>query len=242
MFLSQLLLNIRSLDVRHDLRDPYEMHRTLWRGFPSLRRDGHGACLDRILFRVDTGDRYDTTTVLVQSDLEPDWSKLPVGYLRREAASKPLPLEFAQGQRLRFRLRANPTKRLREASVGPDGQPIDKKFAGKRVALQREEDQIGWLLRKAENGGFAIPGQWVEVDDPEIAGKKRQLPNFRVDALPEAPIRWGFRKVEPLGTCAAVRFEGVLLVTDPARFAATLADGVGAAKGFGFGLLSVAPA
>jgi CRISPR system Cascade subunit CasE len=38
----------------------------------------------------------------------------------------------------------------------------------------------------------------------------------------------------------AVLFEGTLTVTDPALFAEALASGFGAAKGFGFGLLSVA--
>jgi CRISPR system Cascade subunit CasE len=36
-----------------------------------------------------------------------------------------------------------------------------------------------------------------------------------------------------------VRFDGRLTVLDSARFAETLAAGVGRAKGFGFGLLSV---
>ena len=40
----------------------------------------------------------------------------------------------------------------------------------------------------------------------------------------------------------AVKFEGELVVTDPTRFAETLKNGIGSAKGFGFGLLSVARA
>jgi CRISPR system Cascade subunit CasE len=39
-----------------------------------------------------------------------------------------------------------------------------------------------------------------------------------------------------------VRYEGILQVTDCARFLAALAAGIGPAKGFGFGLLSVAKA
>ena len=37
----------------------------------------------------------------------------------------------------------------------------------------------------------------------------------------------------------AVRFEGVLRVVEPALLVAALENGVGSAKGFGFGLLSV---
>ena len=38
----------------------------------------------------------------------------------------------------------------------------------------------------------------------------------------------------------AVRFEGVLQVVDPVAFQQTLRRGIGSAKGFGFGLLSIA--
>ena len=41
-------------------------------------------------------------------------------------------------------------------------------------------------------------------------------------------------------THQAVRFEGVLQVVDPVAFQQTLRCGIGSAKGFGFGLLSLA--
>lgn len=43
-------------------------------------------------------------------------------------------------------------------------------------------------------------------------------------------------KVTHLG----VQFDGLLQVVDPARLLETIRDGVGSAKGFGYGLLSVA--
>jgi hypothetical protein len=48
-----------------------------------------------------------------------------------------------------FRLRANPTKRTGRSAPAPDR-------VGKRVGLWREADQEGWLLRKAEAGGFRV--------------------------------------------------------------------------------------
>jgi CRISPR system Cascade subunit CasE len=41
-------------------------------------------------------------------------------------------------------------------------------------------------------------------------------------------------------THLAVQFDGVLEVTDPAKFLETVRQGIGSAKGFGFGLLSLA--
>jgi CRISPR-associated protein Cas6/Cse3/CasE subtype I-E len=49
------------------------------------------------------------------------------------------------------------------------------------------------------------------------------------------------RGVVGLVTHVGVRFDGLLTVVDPVRFVQTLETGVGSAKGFGFGLLSIAP-
>jgi CRISPR system Cascade subunit CasE len=40
----------------------------------------------------------------------------------------------------------------------------------------------------------------------------------------------------------SVQFDGVLRVTDAQKLTETIARGVGSGKGFGFGLLSLAPA
>lgn len=42
-------------------------------------------------------------------------------------------------------------------------------------------------------------------------------------------------------TLFAVLFEGVLQVTDPDKLRIAVGAGIGSAKGFGFGLLSLAP-
>src|SRR5262249_23416652 len=99
--------------------------------------------------------------------------------------------------------------------------------------------QLRWLLRKGEGGGFRIPGEWVSANNPQT-GEAMHLPNFRVDVVPEGRDRNGKPGYE--SEFLAVRFEGVLVVTDPETFRATVASGLGSGKAFGFGLLSVAPA
>jgi CRISPR system Cascade subunit CasE len=228
MFLSNLLLNTRDRQGRYDLARPYDMHRTLWRAFP----EGDPG---RVLFRVDT-DRFGAKPViLVQSEFEPEWSKLPVGYVIKSADCKSLALSVVVGQRLRFRLRANPTKR-----VAPKNENLGGVMAGKRIGLTTEADQVRWLLRKGESGGFRIPGQWVEARDPRT-NVNAQIPNFRLDIVPEGRDRNG--KPGHAGEFLAVRFDGLLEVTDPERFVQkSVRHGLGSAKGFGFGLLSLAPA
>ena len=228
MFLSKLSLNPHSLPARRDLARPYEMHRTLMNGYPYPRVEGR--C--DLLFRVEPS-RTGPPVVLVQTRDDPDWSRLPDGYLLGPAPCKPLDLTVRPGQRLRFRLRANPTKR-----VAAKNERLGGVMAGKRVGLDAEVDQIRWLLRKGEVGGFSVPGEWVEARRPET-GEPVRLPNFRVDAIPEGRERGD--KPGHAGDFLAVRFEGVLVVTDPAAFRECVAGGLGSAKAFGFGLLSVAP-
>jgi CRISPR system Cascade subunit CasE len=234
MFLSKLVLNTRNRQARSDLARPYEMHRTLWRAFPD---DDPG----RILFRVDSDRAGAPPAVLVQSDLRPRWERLAerdANYLLAPPDLKEFRPSFAPGQRLRFRLRANPTKKVGSLSktdrLAGEREREDNSKNGRRIALLREEDQIAWLLRKSQAGGFRIPGQWVESENHS------PMPNFRVDVIPEGWVRCGKQGCSD-GRFYAVRFEGLLEVTDPALFLQTITDGVGAAKGFGFGLLSVAP-
>ncbi len=229
MFLSKLTLNLRSSAARHDLARPYEMHRTLMNAYGYPRVD------DRcdLLFRLEPSPTG-PPIVLVQTRDAPDWSALSTGCLLGHAECKPWDPVVAPGQRLRFRLRANPTKR-----VAAKNERLGGVMVGKRVGLVTEADQIRWLVRKGAAGGFRVPGEWVDARHPET-GQPIQLPNFRVDVIPEGRHRND--KPGHAGDFLAVRFEGVLIVTDAEAFRANVAAGVGSGKAFGFGLLSVAPA
>lgn len=138
MFLSRLLLNPRSRQVRREAAEPYELHRTLMRAF------GPREVAGRVLFRLDGPRDGVALVLLVQSQTEPDWSHhvALTHYLCDQPESKQYQPGFATGQRLRFRLRANPTV----------------KRDGKRLGLLTEEKQLGWLTRKGEAGGFRVLG------------------------------------------------------------------------------------
>lgn len=230
MYLSRLALNVNDRRVRRDIASPYELHRTVWRAFPP---NGPG----RVLFRLDPDPSGLHSFVLVQSDLQPDWTQLAekgANYLL-DHELKTFQPSFTPGQRLRFRLRANPTKKVgtwsKAERLATDRNTHTKN--GHRLALLREEEQLTWLLHKAEPGGFRIPGQWIHQSDRKVA-------NFRVEITPEGWLHCG-KHGHNEGRLFSVRFEGLLEVTDPDRFAQTLAEGIGPAKGFGFGLLSLAP-
>ncbi len=249
MFLSRLILDPRSRQVRSELAQPYEMHRTLMRAFERLPSEEETKARERcgVLFRADVDDRRNCVIVYVQSAAKPDWSFLSTlrSYLLADAdrpnrAWKDVTVAYQslqKGQVLSLRLRANPTKRIGKVTKG------DSELKGKRVGLLREEEQIAWLIRKGQERQQGTPGGFEiltkEVEDKN--GGARLVP--RVTVRCEGKQRG--RKKEQDRSCEtthlAVRFDGLLRITDANAFRETLVRGIGPGKAFGFGLLSVAP-
>lgn len=232
LFLSRLMLDLHSRQVRYELTQPYEMHRTLMRAFPQAvsKQTGARAQFD-VLFRADVNETCQRVTVIVQSAAQPDWSELPREYVVDSPESKPFDPPFTVGQRLRFRLRANPTKKIESASKTERLAGVKKN--GKRIGLFQENELVAWLLDKGQHGGFTIPGKWREENGVRI-------PDFRMEVIREGWVRCG-KEGHRDGEIFAVRIDGLLTVTDPVVFRQTLAQGIGPAKAFGFGLLSIAP-
>ena len=213
MYLSRLILNPRSRRVQREIAEPYQMHRSLMRAFP----DDLDPESERVLFRLDVRPCGSELVLLVQSATVPDWSWLAEpsarGYLppmsQPNPAIKPFDLHLAPGQVLAFRLRANPTVKR---TVG------DKK---KRLGLYRETEQMDWLARKAEQGGFRLLSTRA-ANQETISGRLH-----RDDHTHNLNL-------------FAVQFDGLLQVIDPVRLRETVRRGIGSGKGLGFGLLSLA--
>ena len=229
VYLSRLQLNTRDRRVRKDLSDCHAMHRALMSVFPSTATPGEPRAFFGLLYRLES---VPVGHLLVQSQALPDWSALPLEYLatngNRATAVETKRVDdtwqsVETGQRLRFRLRANPTKR-----VGDKDSPA----YGKRVELVREEEQIDWLIRRGTTGGFRLSAVQIQPT----------VPSVRTSAMTKAvghrKDRTGRRERLTFGS---VLFEGALEVTDRSAFLVTLSKGVGPGKAYGFGLLSVAP-
>src|SRR5262249_18851822 len=153
MFLSRLLPNPHCRQARRDLALVYELHRTVLCAFTDKADGGPG----RVLFRVDVPRDSGAAVVLVQSEKPPDWSFLRPDYLPRPAESKPFDPTFIAGQRLAFRLRANPTRKTGTPSKS-DRLAGRAGGNGRRLGLLGEDQQREWLGRKAEAGGFDVLG------------------------------------------------------------------------------------
>lgn len=136
----------------------------------------------------------------------------PENFSIKEIASS-----FLSHQFYCFDLRANPTKCVK--NPGLKGKTSSR---GRRVVLTSVNDLSNWIIRKATTGGFRI----VEEMPLEIG----------------PVVENHFRKKHHQGFHGGVQFRGTLKVTDRAEFKKTYTAGIGSAKGFGFGMLLLAPA
>ena len=265
MYLSHLMIDIgdnpdRPRPGRAWLRNVYHVHQRLCMGFPTAGRkerdpeflqpfdeadfpmlnkakESAGDCRPSFLFRIDASvsDTAPRVMILVQSTEKPDWE-----YAFQNApllAAAPETREynpaFETGNRLRFRVCMNLSRKAQTAKdgtfIGKRSERVDgagrQKSQGKRVAVildgDRDPEQTvrEWFTGKAARAGF------------------------EVDVLRLQSLGWLIGKKPNNGTMKfrSALLEGTLVVTDAAAFSQTLAKGIGSAKAFGFGLLSVKP-
>lgn len=166
----------------------------------------------RLLFRIETTPAG-KTHVLVQSQTPPDWRAFAdFPVLQQPPDYKSVDLQLALGGRYRFRLLANPTAKRRDEA----GRPV-------RLSLFKTEEQEAWLRRKLAGAGAELI---AATSAPQGLQRSRKSTSKDVG----------------LQTHFAVLFEGVLLARVPETLTTAVHNGLGPAKGYGFGLLSLARA
>jgi CRISPR system Cascade subunit CasE len=203
MYLTKLTLDLRSYEVRRDIADAYDMHRTLTRAFVSEDQPEP----PRFLWRLEINRHFlENPVVLVQSRYPADWVFLTQlsHYLQCAAITKDISLDrFVQlNHNYCFRLLANPT--------------ICQEH--KRRPLLRQNDQTDWMKRQADRFGFSIQSLLVSHCDFLNSYSKGN-----------APV-----------SIHRVCFEGTLAVRNVGAVRQALVGGIGHAKAYGCGLLSIA--
>ena len=121
MYVTVMRLNPDSQTAQRDLRDPQALHKTVMSGFPPvLDPERQARAYWGVLHRLEYERRTGRVLLYVQSRVAPDWSILPDDYLVNDGCPNPAakPVEeayrgLAAGRTLRFRLRANPTRKIR---------------------------------------------------------------------------------------------------------------------------------
>lgn len=221
MYLTKLLLNKNSFDVRRDLNDCHQLHTTITTTVLTSKSNSHITTNKRVstqdnqgrlLYRVEENLEDKKIVLLVQTDIEVDWSKLPENYLANRPDNKICkPIDFLykqllEGMQLRFHLRANPTMKSQD----------------KRIPLTKHIELIDWLKRKSSQHGFEVLN--VEVDHTIEIGWRKSGINSQDK-----------KKI----TLNSALFDGNLIITNKESFVDALKQGIGRGKGYGFGLLSV---
>jgi CRISPR system Cascade subunit CasE len=205
------------------------------------------------LFRIDPRPG-NHPIIRVQSSIKPDWDyafKNARHLLAADPECKEYNPHFQEGESWRFRILINLSHkakcthdkqinltRVQNNVLDSFGRP---KSQSKRVALTWNENQnpeeviLDWFQRKANVR--LLPSNQVVNAFSLIRGKVLHLgwvmgwkKNHAADQPADHPIK-----------LRSALIEGELQVINPQAFHRLVAGGIGAAKAFGFGLLSLAP-
>jgi CRISPR system Cascade subunit CasE len=215
MHLTRLEINPRRHSVTPLLASPQRLHAAVLAAFPESREEPPDG---RILWRLDEGS-HDHVLYIV-SPGQPDLTHLvetagrPThGWQTRDY--DPFLNRLQPGQQWAFRLRANPVHNAR---------PADGVSRGKRFAHVTAAQQTSWFRRRAEVNGFSVANG--AAGEPNMLLRARHTVKFD-------------RRGQTVTLTTAV-FEGVLRVEDATALRAALTNGIGPAKGYGCGLLTLA--
>lgn len=223
MYLSRLTLNPRDRVVRSWLGDCHQLHRAIMTGFPHVESDAARAEL-AVLYRVEAPSRDSDIPVLVQSRIAPAWAfETPA-----VRSHPPLPLDsliggVAAGKRYRFRLRANPTRRVHHrATLGPDQRELDTQGNWRDADELADHERTG-VVRRAYT---ELEAAWSVRADGKRIGKRVEL------RREEDRVAWLQRKSRESGfALVTARLEPGIGALQPRDYMATRADPAAAISG-----------
>lgn len=228
--LTRISLNPARRNGRKLLTNPQAMHAAVRASFPPGISEDDA----RVLWRVDVHDHESvlyivgpekpTGAVIVE---QAGWDSRPA----QTADYSRFLASLMKGQRWHFEIVANPTY----------SEPNGKR--GKVKAHVSARHQIDWLYKRAPQAGFALAPR---ADDPCTDEERAR---WVASDAPMVMERWTdvFGKGnEPRGgrnqvRISKVRFAGTLEITDADAIRHALTHGIGRARAYGCGLLTLAP-
>lgn len=220
MYLTRMQINPRRRDAQRLLGSPQAMHAAVMAGFADARPTENG----RVLWRLDTHSNH-RVLLFVVSPEQPDFTHLaeqagwPTTETWETRPYEPLLNSLRAGQRWQFRLTANPVHHGRREGWN-DTKPLA------HVTVKQQEQ---WLIDRAERLGFRLVGS----GEPETGSGEFDL------AVVDRTVR-RFRRGDDRVSIGTATFDGQLEITDAQTLRHTLTFGVGRAKSYGCGLLTLA--
>lgn len=228
MYLTRFRVNTQRVTARRLLSSPQMLHAAVLSSFaepPQQSADG-----PRVLWRLDRNNSTETHLFIVSPD-QPDLTHLveqagwPATGRWQAFEYTPFLSQLGKGDQWAFRLTANPVHSVRRA----DGHPT------KVTAHVTPRHQMQWLLDRQEKAGFTI------VEKPQ---ERRLMEGDVHELIIHNRRQLAFNKkgnAHPVSLATAT-FDGKLEVTDPDALRRTLTCGLGRAKAYGCGLMTLAAA
>lgn len=226
MYLSRVPLGLARLDAIAFASSPYKVHAAVEQAFsPSaVREDERG----RILWRIDEvpGNEHEVWLYVVSPD-KPDFTH--ICNQTALAASPtwvtkdydPVLDRVSEGQLWQFRLKANPVRKV----LVDKGRKERAGVVGTLQGHVTEVQQRAWLMDRVEAHGFRIAQTEEGFERLTVSHRRRER----------------FKRQGNVVTLTTAQYDGILEVTDAEAFRRTLGFGLGRARGFGCGLITIAP-
>ncbi len=228
-------MDIESEIVREErVTDSYSWHKKLWECFPGI--PDRSRVEIGFLSRIDILDGSFRLWVMSKIEpLRPSWCPPD------DFAINNISTTFLSHRYYAFDLKVNPVKTIVQRGLNGETlyRPNGKRKSGKRVPLVQPDELQAWLIRKGQirsldqSTGRDLPGGFQLVKDRPLEIRPMVESYFRKKKLTQEKDQIAFH--------GGVQFRGTLEVTDSDNFAETYHTGIGSAKGFGFGLLLLAP-
>lgn len=229
MYISRVELAVHRIDAMRLVSSPYRLHAAVAASMPVQNESSSET--GRVLWRIDKAPREDALWLYIVSPHRPDLASIAaqtgaLGSCSWAAKDYDSVLQRLQkGQVWQFRLKANPVRKV-YVDRGRVGHHPKTDVVGTIQGHVTEVQQRNWLLERAEHNGFVV------CRDDE--GNER----MRVSQRRREEFKRGKQKV----TLATAQYDGLLEVVDADVFKRTLMCGLGRGKGFGCGLMTIAPA
>ncbi|WP_328914909.1 MULTISPECIES: type I-E CRISPR-associated protein Cas6/Cse3/CasE [unclassified Streptomyces] len=232
MFLTRFRFNMARQGARRLLASPQSLHAAVMCSFAEPTRPDTGE--GRVLWRVDRNSKTDMLLYIAGPD-RPDLTHLveqagwPTSGSWQTYDYTGLLAALRTGDDWAFRLTANPVHSIRRKEDEPT----------KRTAHITPRHQMNWLLAQQERRGFVV------LEKPADRRLLPQGDEYELTVRDARPL--SFPKTEQASgrrnrvMLTSVTFDGRLRVTDPEALRRALTLGIGRAKAYGCGLMTLAP-
>jgi CRISPR system Cascade subunit CasE len=231
-YLSRIWLNPLRTGTQKLLRNPQAMHATVLGGLAAQ------PVRERVLWRLEE-DSPHRLQLLVLTQSSPSWEHLveQAGWTGADEPQtlirdyKPVLEHLNRGREFAFRLRANPVTSTRHPDKPSTSQAVrlaGPRPRGARVPHRIAAHQLQWLTEHIPRWGFELAVTAEGAPDVLLIGRDRL--SFTKGGTPHRV------------TLNTATYQGRLAVTDPETAREAMLNGVGPARAYGCGLITLAPA